>query len=80
MSHLTRLDFAAAAVGVLTAVVFFPLFFEGFSGLVENLTEWGGSKILSIGQCKVIFYLIIVGGAAYSAHWNFPRWFPHVFK
>lgn len=79
MSHWTRLDLVTAVVGVLAAAVFFPMFFEGFSGFWENLTEGGGAKILSIGQCKVIFWLIIAAAVAWSLHWNLPRWFPHFF-
>lgn len=79
MSHLIRLDITAAIVGVITAVVFFPLFFNGASGFWENLTEWGERMILSMGQCKVILWLFLVAGGAYSAYWNLPRWFPHFF-
>lgn len=79
MHDWTRLGVATVVAGVITAVVFFPIFFGGFSGFWENATEGGGSKGMSIGQCKVIFWLLLAAGAAYSAHWNFPRWFPHFF-
>lgn len=79
MSDWTRLNFATVVVGVLTAAVFFPIFFQGFSGFWDSLTEWGGSKFISIGQCKVIFWLFVSAGAAWSAHWNFPQWFPQFF-
>lgn len=73
------MDFAAAVAGVLAAAAFFPIFFGGLPGFWENLTEGGGSKVLSIGQCKVIFWLLLSAGVAYSTYWNLQRWFPHFF-
>jgi hypothetical protein len=68
MSHWTRLDFTTAVAGVLAAAVFFPMFFGGLSGFWESLTEGGGSKMLSVGQCKVIFWLFLAAGVAWSLH------------
>lgn len=80
MNDWTPLDYATAAVGVFIAVMFFPIFFKGFAGFWENLTEPGGSNRLSVGQCKVIWWLLISLGGAYSARLNFPHWFPHFFQ
>ena len=75
----TRLDCVTAAVGVLIATAFFPLFFKGLSGFFEDLTDEAGFRQLSLGQCKIILWLLLAVGGAYSAHYNLPRWFPEDF-
>lgn len=80
MNDWTRLDYVTAAVGAFFAVISFPLFFNGFAGFWENLTEAGGHNRLSIGQCKIIWWLLIAIGGAFSARWNLPHWFPVFFQ
>jgi hypothetical protein len=80
MSNWTRLDSATAGTGVFLAVLFFPIFFKGFSGFWEDLTEFSARTKLSFGQCKVIWWLLLAAGGAYSARVNLPHWFPHFFQ
>lgn len=75
----SRLDYTTAGAGVFIAAAFFPIFFMGWSGFWEDLTEGGGSRGLSLGQCKVIFWLLLAAGGAFSAHYNLPHWFPDYF-
>lgn len=80
MNDWTRLNYVTAAVGALLAAISFPIFFRGFAGFWENLTDWDGYNRLSIGQCKIIWWVLIIVGGACSARWNLPHWFPVFFQ
>jgi hypothetical protein len=76
----SRLDRVTIGIGVLIAAALFPLFFKGLSGFWEDLTENAGFRQLSMGQCKIMFWVLLAAGGAFSARYNLPHWFPHFFE
>lgn len=87
-AHGTKLTYAALGVGLVMAILYFPIFFRGASGFKEDLENETKSPFLNKdydyvdvqwSKDKIALWLIISVGCGLLAYYQLPEWFPHIF-
>jgi hypothetical protein len=84
----TKLTYAAMGVAVVVAILYFGLFFRGFSGFKDDAEKAGKIPILDSdydyveskwSKEKIMIWILLSVGSGILAYYQLPEWFPHIF-
>src|SRR5947209_1723939 len=86
----SKLTYAAAAVGLLVALILFKLFFKSLAGLFHSIGFSFGSGgnpaiaaepgLATSSRLKLMLMALVPAGTAYAAYIFFPTLFPTIFR
>jgi hypothetical protein len=86
-AQATGRTYAAIGIGLFFALLYFGIFFKGFSGFKDDVEEsqkrsiWGIYYDYETGwaRIKIMIWILISLGCGVLAYYQLPQWFPHVF-
>jgi hypothetical protein len=88
LAHGTRLSYAAMGIGLITAILYFRIFFRNPSGFEDDLSNATKSPIRDKdydyvdnqwSKDKILLWIIISVGCGILAYYQIPEWFPRLF-
>lgn len=85
----SKLGYAAFAVGLLLALIYYKLFFRNRSNFEEDGNNASKIPLLDRdfdyvdskwGRMKIVSWILTSIGTGFAAYPKLPQWFPHFFR